>query len=168
MTLDDIHGQANTLPRDRRIVVAIQWQPDVPMLLSDGALSPVWKPAQEFYTLDGIFEDDMSRIKALIESLKPNTPITVIFPDQTIQVTWAEVLREFDVTPPVPAPTPPTTWTVKVTTDVLNIRSGPGASYSVAGKLKRGDKVAIAEQSGTWLKLADGKGWISANYTVRV
>lgn len=172
LTLDQLHEVATTLPRARRVVIAIQWQPDAPMLLND-TLNPAWKHPQEFYTLARDLEGDMSRIKALIESLKPDTPITVIFPDQTITLSWAEVLSEFDVTPPVPTPEPepvplPETWTVRVTTDALNVRSGPDTTYSVVGKLRRGAKVTISEQSDTWLKLADGRGWISASYTVRV
>jgi hypothetical protein len=159
-------------PGDRHRVIAVQWQPDTPMLLSDDTLNPAWRPAQEFYTLNES-EDGMSRIKALIESLKPDTPIIVHFPDQTISLTWREVLSEFNVTPPMPTPEPepiplPETWTVKVNTDALNVRSGPGTGYKIVTQLKRGAQVTISEQSGAWLRLADGRGWISAQYTVAV
>ena len=59
------------------------------------------------------------------------------------------------------------TGTIKVN-GVLNIRSGAGTSYGIAGYYKNGAKVTVLEQktSGgyTWGKT--DKGWISMNYVV--
>ena len=55
-----------------------------------------------------------------------------------------------------------------VDTDHLNIRSGPGLSYSVTSTLKKGDQVNILSTSGDWheIKYEDKSGWIATWYTV--
>ena len=63
---------------------------------------------------------------------------------------------------------------VKVTTNVLNIRSGPGTNYSKSGTIKKDDVYTIVEtKSGAgsksgWGKLKSGAGWISLDYTKKV
>ncbi|MGL5329500.1 MAG: SH3 domain-containing protein [Peptostreptococcaceae bacterium] len=54
-----------------------------------------------------------------------------------------------------------------VNTSALNVRSGAGTSYSVIGKLYKGDKVDILSYSNNWykIKLSNGKiGWCSSQY----
>ena len=54
-----------------------------------------------------------------------------------------------------------------VTTDVLNIRSGAGTSYSKIGTLKKGATVTILQTSNGWhkIELSGSKtGWVSADY----
>jgi hypothetical protein len=64
--------------------------------------------------------------------------------------------------PAVPTLTP--TWvpvaTAKVITDDLNVRSGPGTSEAVIGRLQPGDEVPVSGrwQGGQWLALP-GIGW---------
>ena len=55
------------------------------------------------------------------------------------------------------------TFTVKIITSVLNIRSGPGTSYKVVGTVKAGQVFTIVSVSGEWGKLKSGAGWISLN-----
>lgn len=52
---------------------------------------------------------------------------------------------------------------VKVITETLNIRKGPGTSYDKVGSLKKGDVYTIVEtnEAGTWGKLKSGQGWIN-------
>lgn len=56
----------------------------------------------------------------------------------------------------------------KVTSTVsLNVRSGPGTSYSIIGKLNGGDIVELKAKSSGWykVKLSNGTtGWVSASY----
>lgn len=57
---------------------------------------------------------------------------------------------------------------VKVGTDHINIRKGPGLSYPVVAKAKRGDQFAILAEEGDWIgiQLQNGqKGWV-ANWLV--
>ena len=60
-----------------------------------------------------------------------------------------------------------TTGTIKVN-GVLNIRSGAGTSYGIAGYYKNGAKVTILEQktSGGYAWGKTDKGWISMSYVV--
>lgn len=52
------------------------------------------------------------------------------------------------------------TTTKEVNTDSLNVRSGPNTSYSVVGKLKKGEKVKVISESNDWSKI-DYKGNVS-------
>ena len=57
--------------------------------------------------------------------------------------------------------------TGKVTTDVLNVRSGAGTSYSKIGTLKKGATVTILQTSNGWhkIELSGAKiGWVSSDY----
>lgn len=61
----------------------------------------------------------------------------------------------------------PTNYTVKVNTDVLNIRSGPGTMYSIVSQItSRGIYTIVAEENG-FGKLKSGIGWIDLNYTIK-
>ncbi len=53
---------------------------------------------------------------------------------------------------------------LKVTTSVLNIRTGPGTSYDKAGKLSDGQVVKALEETDGWYKLDEDKGYVSADY----
>jgi len=48
----------------------------------------------------------------------------------------------------------------------LNVRSGPGTSYSIVGGLSNGAKVTITSQSGSWYKIKYGstEAWVSSTY----
>ena len=69
---------------------------------------------------------------------------------------------EATAAPSEPTPTP--TWVAvakaKITTDDLNVRSGPGTSEAVVGRLQPGDEVPVSGrwQGGQWLALP-GIGW---------
>ena len=73
-----------------------------------------------------------------------------------------------------PSITPTVNYKVKVTANVLNIRSGPGTKYDVVGKIKDGGVYTIIEESkdGKWGLLKsyvdNRNGWISLNYTKKV
>ena len=60
-----------------------------------------------------------------------------------------------------------TSYLVKVTTDVLNIRKGPGTNYGT-----KGTYTIVAESDGPgaskWGKLKSGAGWISLDYAKKV
>lgn len=47
----------------------------------------------------------------------------------------------------------------RVIYDYLNIRSGPGSSYTQLGQLSRGDTFAVLEQSGRWGRI--DRGWVN-------
>lgn len=70
-----------------------------------------------------------------------------------------------------PAPAQPHSWYVTVTAEALNIRQGPHTKYPIVGQLRKGEKVLVDstkdEGQGTWLHLADHRGFISEKYTVR-
>lgn len=61
-----------------------------------------------------------------------------------------------------------TSYKVRVTASVLNIRAGAGITYKVVGTIKDKGVYTIVETKGTWGKLKSGAGWISLLYTKRV
>lgn len=71
-------------------------------------------------------------------------------------------------------PTPSfSAYRVKITTDALNIRKGPGTGYGTNGCIRdHGVYTIVAESTGTgatkWGKLKSGAGWISLDYTKKV
>ena len=62
-----------------------------------------------------------------------------------------------------PTPTTNSVGVYKVIVDELNIRQGPGTSYSVKGVVKKGEAYTITQLSGSWGKLKSGAGWINVN-----
>ena len=58
-----------------------------------------------------------------------------------------------------------TSYTVKITTAVLNVRQGPGTNYLITTKVREGEIYTIVEENNGWGKLKSGAGWISLNYT---
>lgn len=61
-----------------------------------------------------------------------------------------------------------TKYLVKVTTDALNIRKGPGTNYLVTGCIRDKGVYTIVETSGNWGRLKSGAGWICLDYTSKV
>ena len=57
-----------------------------------------------------------------------------------------------------------------VTTDALNVRSGPGTNYSKIGKVYRGNKVGVISESNGWSKIEfNGKeAYVSSDYLGKV
>ena len=73
---------------------------------------------------------------------------------------------------PTPAPgvaeTPVGSYTVKITADELNVRSGPGTNYPVVTAVHENETYTIVAESNGWGKLKSGAGWISLAYTTKV
>ena len=61
---------------------------------------------------------------------------------------------------PIAAP-----YLVKITANVLNIRSGPGTNYVITGTIQDHGVYTIVDEKNGFGKLKSGKGWISLQYT---
>src|SRR5712691_12400138 len=63
---------------------------------------------------------------------------------------------------PTPTPQWPEVARATITTDDLNVRSGPGSAYPVIGRLQPNDEVPVSARlaGGEWLALP-GIGWIA-------
>ena len=55
------------------------------------------------------------------------------------------------------------TYTVKVNTDTLNIRSGAGTNYPIVRQIHKGTVITIVAQNGNWLQAKMGY-WVNKNY----
>lgn len=59
---------------------------------------------------------------------------------------------------------------VTITASNLNIRGGPGLSYSVVGKVNKGEKYPILQEEGDWIKIglsAGREGWVAEWFTIK-
>ena len=105
---------------------------------------------------------------ALGAAAKPTTPTT----PSTIKK--GDVVRILSVVGEAVTPTPSfSAYRVKIITDALNIRKGPGTGYGTNGCIRdHGVYTIVAESTGTgatkWGKLKSGAGWISLDYTKKV
>lgn len=61
-----------------------------------------------------------------------------------------------------------TSYRVKITAKVLNVRKGPGTKYAVATTVKKGEVYTIVGESNGWGKLKSGVGWIKLSYTAKL
>ena len=61
-----------------------------------------------------------------------------------------------------------TSYLVKVTADVLNVRQKPSTSSPITTQVKKGGVFTIVAQDGKWGKLKSGAGWIHLDYTKKV
>lgn len=59
-------------------------------------------------------------------------------------------------------------YKVQVTSSALNVRSGPGMSYSVTSRITDKGVYTIVAEEGNWGKLKSGAGWISLKYTKKL
>lgn len=59
-------------------------------------------------------------------------------------------------------------YLVKVTADVLNVRSGAGTNYKITTTVKKNESYTIIETIGNWGKLKSGAGWVCLDYTTKI
>ena len=97
-------------------------------------------------------------------------------PHKTLDLGWERFLNlireELNLLQVITTPTKDTEetfepYTVTVTADVLNVRSGIGTSNPITTKIKKGEVYTIVEENNGWGKLKSGAGWISLAYTTR-
>lgn len=63
--------------------------------------------------------------------------------------------------------TTPLPYCIRITVDALNVRSGPGVSYTRNTVIRDKKLYTIVEECQGWGKLKSGAGWISLAYTKR-
>ena len=62
---------------------------------------------------------------------------------------------------------PTSAYLVRINTDVLNVRQGPGTNFPITTQVKRGSVYTIVAEDSGWGKLKSGAGWIKLSYTIR-
>lgn len=86
--------------------------------------------------------------------------------DDLCEATIKGLCKYFGITYKAPQ-IQPTSFLVKINTDTLNVRSGPGTSYGVVTQVKRDEVYTIIEEKNGWGLLKSGVGWISLSYTIK-
>ena len=66
---------------------------------------------------------------------------------------------------PTTTPTKKLPYLVKITANILNIKSGLSTNYKIVGTIKKGEVYTILKKSGNWGYLKSGAGWIHLGYT---
>lgn len=61
-----------------------------------------------------------------------------------------------------------TTYRVKITANILNVRSAPNDSARVVTTVKKNDVYTIVQEEGGWGKLKSGAGWIYLGYASKI
>lgn len=74
----------------------------------------------------------------------------------------------FDINGNIVYPTVTQTYRVKVMTDALNIRSGPGTQYKINGCIRDYGVYTIIETKNNWGRLKSNVGWICLDYAIKV
>lgn len=59
-------------------------------------------------------------------------------------------------------------YNVKITANLLNVRSGPGIENSIVGMVKKNAIYKILEIKDGWGKISSPAGWISMSYTIAI
>ncbi len=102
---------------------------------------------------------------ACAPSAKPTTPsATVTEPSNPTLEPAGPVPNDSPAVPTATVPPSTGSQVSGVTTDILNIRAGPGINYAILGQLKQGEAVTIVgkSQDGLWWQIR--RGWVSATY----
>ena len=60
------------------------------------------------------------------------------------------------------------TTTVKITTDILNVRQSASATSKITTTVKKGGVYTVIEEQNGWGKLKSGAGWINLRYAKRI
>lgn len=118
---------------------------------SSGTPIPAWVIKSKLYIRDIRSNGDY------IISTKQTGPITgVVKPDMVISYTATIVDDGF------------TPYMVKITADVLNVRSGAGTKYKVNTQIRMNGIYTIVGEKDGWGRLKNGSGWICLDYTQKV
>lgn len=90
-------------------------------------------------------------------------------PHRTLDTGWQRFLNmisiELNGSTDTSNSTSSTGYTVKITADVLNVRSGAGTNFPVTATVKKNEVYTIVEEKNGWGKLKSGAGWICLEYT---
>lgn len=114
-------------------------------------------------------------------TVSPSAPSSPTSAATTAPVTQAPSSAPASTTAPSPSSTsaatssatvPPVNQTGKIklenSSSRLNVRSGPGTTYAISGKLNNGASVTVLSQKGEWYQIQSGsvKGYVLAKYVV--
>lgn len=102
----------------------------------------LWNGLGLDYTMDGFRKDVASKIQNGVE--KTETPNTHVEPESE------------------------PTYLVRVTSNYLRIRTGPGTNYAWTQRYTGAGVFTIVETKNNWGKLKSGAGWISLDYAKKL
>ena len=115
------------------------------------------------YGADGVFGNSTKAAVLNFQKKKNLAADGIVGPN-----TWAELDKQVAALSNKSDSPNGVPFLVRVNSNALNIRKGPGINYAVARVITDRGTYTIIEVSGEWGKLKSGAGWINLNYTVKV
>ena len=76
--------------------------------------------------------------------------------------------KEVETTNAITSKTTSKSYKVKVISDTLNVRVGPGIKHCIVGQVNEDEVYTIIETKNGWGRLKSGIGWISLKYTKEI
>lgn len=119
----------------------------------NGKTIPSWVLAKKWY-IKSIKGDRAVIDKSEDQKSSVNSPVNTKYLTKAVT----------DTQPSTPAFEP---YVIRVTASALNVRSGPGTSYSIKTVVYKNGVYTIVDQKNNWGKLKSGAGWICLDYTER-
>ena len=117
------------------------------------------------YYTGGKIPDWVKKKKWIVKSIKGDRVVIDKSADGTSSINSPVNVKYLSVAEQAPSFSP---YLVRVNTDALNIRKGPGTSYAKVGSIRDRGTYTIVEESGSWGKLKSGAGWISLDYCRKI
>ena len=121
---------------------------------SNGMPIPTWLENYKLYVRN--IKDN----NIIIISTKKTGAITgAVTYDQVIPYTQKEIVNNIpDFVP----------YIVRINTDTLNVRTGPGTNYKIKTQVHKHELYTIINEKDGWGKLKSGVGWILLDYTQKI
>ena len=117
------------------------------------------------YYTGGKIPDWVKKKKWIVKSIKGDRVVIDKSADGTSSINSPVNVKYLSVAEQAQSFSP---YLVRVNTDALNIRKGPGTSYAKVGSIRDRGTYTIVEESGSWGKLKSGAGWISLDYCRKI
>ena len=83
-------------------------------------------------------------------------------------VVEAKHLVDYKATIEAPVSSSFKNYLVVITTNVLNVRTGPSTGYKITQQVRKDEIFTIIDEKNNWGKLKSGAGWINLSYTKKI
>ncbi|MFP4324237.1 MAG: CARDB domain-containing protein, partial [Anaerolineales bacterium] len=138
------------------MTLAVSWPTTNPISTTQGTIDPVSYGGSELFRTAAIY------------ALTPQGGMTILSRyDAGRPLTDEELVAQLPTPTPLPSATP-SQPVVTVSSNVLNVRTGPGQNYDRVGQLRQGDQVTVVgsvpDFSWYYVQGANGLGWVAAEF----
>lgn len=122
---------------------------------ANGKTIPAWVFEKKMYVRD-------------INKTNGNITISTVMKGAITGVVKASDLAYYTETNPGNKVNTFVSYLVKISVDILNVRSGPGTGYRINTQVRKNQVYTIVDEKNGWGKLKSGAGWISLQYARKI